>query len=53
VSYQLVVDGGRITERGTHEELMTRGGLYAHLCRVQSTAMTIEERLAEPEAFLL
>ncbi len=45
----LVLKAGRIIERGTHEELMERGGLYAHLCRVQSTALTIEEQI-EAEA---
>ena len=43
----LVLSAGRIIEQGTHDELMTSDGLYAHLCRVQSTAMTIEERLEE------
>ena len=31
----LVVDGGRIVERGTHDELVTRGGLYAELYETQ------------------
>jgi ATP-binding cassette subfamily B protein len=31
----LVVDGGRIVERGTHAELLTKGGLYADLYRTQ------------------
>ena len=31
----LVVDRGRIVERGTHEELLRRGGLYAKLYRQQ------------------
>ena len=30
-----VVDGGRIVERGTHEDLVARDGLYAHLNRTQ------------------
>ena len=45
----LVLKAGKIIERGTHEELMALGGLYANLCRVQSTAVTIEERLDELE----
>ncbi|MGO9245983.1 MAG: ABC transporter ATP-binding protein [Verrucomicrobiia bacterium] len=45
----LVLKAGHIIERGTHEELMALGGLYANLCRVQSTAVTIEERLDELE----
>ncbi len=31
----IVLDRGRIVERGTHAELATAGGLYAKLCEVQ------------------
>jgi ATP-binding cassette, subfamily C, bacterial CydC len=31
----LVLDGGRIVERGTHEELLGAGGLYSHMVEVQ------------------
>ena len=31
----LVIDGGRIRERGSHAELLTAGGLYAELYRTQ------------------
>jgi ATP-binding cassette, subfamily B, bacterial len=31
----LVIDGGRIAERGRHEELLLEGGLYAELYRTQ------------------
>ena len=37
-----VLDGGRIVERGTHEELVTRGGLYAGMYRKQ----LLEEEVA-------
>ena len=31
----LVIDDGRIRQRGRHEELLAAGGLYAELCRTQ------------------
>ncbi len=31
----LVLDRGRIVERGTHTDLLARAGLYAHLCETQ------------------
>ena len=31
----LVLDGGRIVEFGTHEQLVSRGGLYSDLYRTQ------------------
>jgi len=38
----LVLRQGQIVERGTHEELLEREGLYARLAHIQNTA-TIEE----------
>ncbi len=34
----VVMDGGRVVEEGAHAELMARGGLYAHLARLQFAA---------------
>ena len=31
----LVIDGGQIAERGTHDELLAAGGVYAGLYRTQ------------------
>jgi ABC-type multidrug transport system fused ATPase/permease subunit len=38
-----VLDDGRIVERGTHDELVEHGGLYADLYRQQ----LLEDALAE------
>jgi len=32
----IVLESGRICERGTHDELVRRGGLYASLWRLQN-----------------
>jgi ATP-binding cassette subfamily B protein len=36
-----VIDGGRLIESGTHDELMDRGGLYASLYRTQFAANAV------------
>jgi len=38
----LVLDGGRIVERGTHPELISAGGTYARLLRRQMLEETLE-----------
>src|SRR6185436_8708668 len=37
-----VIDGGTIVQQGTHEELMRRGGLYAHLYQTQFRHQEVE-----------
>jgi ATP-binding cassette, subfamily B, bacterial len=48
----LVVEGGRIVERGTHAELLAAAGLYADLYRTQfaQQATTAAPDAAEPDA---
>jgi ATP-binding cassette, subfamily B, bacterial len=38
----LVIDGGRVTERGTHDELLAAGGLYAELYQTQFARQEIK-----------
>ena len=44
----LVVDDGRIVERGTHEQLLAAGGLYAELYRTQFEQQESAEGHAVP-----
>ena len=47
----LVVERGRIVERGTHDQLLARGGLFARLYREQfaaSRGVEIDEEIAPP-----
>lgn len=39
----IVLDGGKITEQGTHDELVSLNGLYATLYNLQREKYTIEE----------
>jgi ATP-binding cassette subfamily B protein len=42
----IVLDQGRITERGTHSQLLAAGGLYASMWNRQREAQEARERLA-------
>ena len=35
----LVLDGGRLVECGTHDELYRAGGLYRKICEIQEEAV--------------
>jgi ATP-binding cassette, subfamily B, bacterial len=46
----LVLDEGRIVQRGSHEELLAAGGLYAELYRTQFAVSPISDSELEPRA---
>jgi len=47
----LVIDAGQIIERGTHEELLARGGLYADLYHTQFSAGKPDQKLMDADCF--
>jgi subfamily B ATP-binding cassette protein MsbA len=49
----VVLDDGRVVDQGTHEELLSRGGLYARLCALQDLGSPPEPEpapVADPDA---
>jgi ABC-type microcin C transport system duplicated ATPase subunit YejF len=45
----IVLDQGVVVERGTHHQLLTKGGLYASMWNRQRVAAEAREKLAQVE----
>ena len=45
----LVINQGRVVERGRHDELLQQGKFYAQLCRTQFLANSRTDSLDNPE----
>lgn len=45
-----VMNGGKIVERGTHEELLKKGGIYKNIFDIQTSGMTDESEEKEVHA---
>jgi ATP-binding cassette subfamily B multidrug efflux pump len=41
----LVIEGGRIADQGTHQELLSREGLYQKLWNIQAGGFLVEEHV--------
>jgi len=46
----VVLVGGAVAERGTHDELCAAGGLYRELCRTQFATTDATEAPLDPAA---
>ena len=46
----MVLEGRRVVEQGTHDELMAHDGLYRHLNEVQTQVERQWERIGDPVA---
>ncbi|HEX2497636.1 MAG TPA: hypothetical protein VHO00_02475, partial [Actinomycetes bacterium] len=44
----LVIEDGRIVQRGRHEDLLAAGGLYAELYRTQFAGSPVADEVEEP-----
>jgi len=45
----IAFDGGKVVEKGTHEELQSLGGVYSKLCKAQQFIHELDEEVVEEE----